>query len=83
MSLNGDIYNIDQSLSANGVDDLQLNSLTSNSINDIPSQTIAFLDATSSIQSQLNDISLRIGIGASSWLWSGRNYRYGHRQWNR
>ena len=71
MSLSGDIYNIDQSLSANGVDDLQLNSLKSNSINNIPSQTISYLDATSSIQTQLNQLALQIGIGASSWLWLG------------
>ena len=78
MSLSGDIYNIDQSLSANGVDNLQLNSLTSSTINNITSQTISYIDgSTSNIQTQLNDLGLRIGLGgSSSWLWLG-TFSYG------
>jgi len=56
MSINGDIYNIDQSLSGNGADDLVVNSL-----NGIPAQTISYLDATSSIQTQLNNIAITSG----------------------
>jgi len=60
MSLSGDIYNIDQTLSGNGADDLQINSLTANSVttnslNDIPKSTISFLNGTTSnIQNQLD-----------------------------
>ena len=68
MSLIGDdIYNIDQSLT-NGIDDLQLNSLISNTINNIPSVTISYLDATSSIQTQLNNLALQLGTGTNFWL---------------
>ena len=71
MSINGDIYNIDQSLTGNGVDDLILNSLYANYINNIPAQTVSYLDATSSIQTQLNQLTLEIGTGTQSWLFLG------------
>lgn len=58
MSISGsDIYNIDQSLTANGADELNLSSLTVKYLNNIPAQTISYLDATSSIQTQINAIN--------------------------
>ena len=50
-------YNFDQSLTANGDDDMVVNSVTTNYLNSISAQTLSYLDATSSIQTQFNNQS--------------------------
>ena len=51
---NDDIYNFDQSLTGIGIEDLQVNTITTKYLNGINATTISYLDATSSIQTQLN-----------------------------
>jgi hypothetical protein len=76
MSINGDIYNIDQSLSGIGISDLQLDSLTTSYINNISNTTLSYVDATSSIQGQLNQIKSQIGTGTIAWNYVG-TFNYG------
>ena len=57
MNIEGDeISQFNLSLNGNGIQDITVNSL-----NEIPASTIAYLDATSSIQTQFNNIVLTNG----------------------
>ena len=55
-SITNDIYNFEQSLTGNGLIDLQVSSITTDYLNGIGKATISYLDATSSIQTQINNI---------------------------
>ena len=56
---------LDQSLTGIGIDNLDLTSLTTQSLNNIPASTLSYLDATSSIQTQLNNMQTLQNAGGS------------------
>jgi hypothetical protein len=66
MSVSGIDYNIDQSLTGIGLDALNLNTLNVNTLNNISRQTLSYLDATSSIQTQINNLSGSSGSAGGS-----------------
>ena len=53
MSLSG-VDNMSQTLTGIEDSDINVNSVTTSYLNNIPAQTISYLDATSSIQTQFN-----------------------------